>query len=165
MGVTGTSQQSGNAADADDHWAWQFWVTVALLVGLTVLIVVLMVNAEDAEQSEWDRRVYLLGGVEAIVFTAVGWLFGREVHRNEAKAAKQDAAKSKQDADAARTEAKTMSAQVAEARVKGQAAKSFVRNVTASGARSSEALGTTEGGPAPDALGGLQGFVEDLWPD
>jgi hypothetical protein len=36
---------------------------------------------------EWDRYVFLFTGVETITFTAVGWLFGREVSRGEIRQA------------------------------------------------------------------------------
>jgi len=37
-----------------------------------------------AEPLQWERMVFVFGGVEAIAFSAVGYFFGREVHRERA---------------------------------------------------------------------------------
>ena len=64
-------------------------IAVALLVAYGVTIFVLFNLADDSGVDEpiWSRYIYLLGGLEAIVFTAVGWLFGREVNRKQAEQA------------------------------------------------------------------------------
>ncbi len=56
-------------------------VTVALLVAGGVLIM-FMLGKVSASEGEWARYVYLYGGVEAIVFAAVGWLFGKLIRGN-----------------------------------------------------------------------------------
>ena len=64
-------------------------IAVALLLAYGVTILVLFNLADDSGVDEpiWSRYIYLLGGLEAIVFTAVGWLFGREVNRKQAEQA------------------------------------------------------------------------------
>lgn len=64
-------------------------IAVALLLAYGVTIFVLFNLADDSGVDEpiWSRYIYLLGGLEAIVFTAVGWLFGREVNRKQAEQA------------------------------------------------------------------------------
>ena len=57
-------------------------IVLLLLGGL--LIAFLLVNV-GASEPTWQRYVYLLSGVEAVVFAAVGWLFGKEVHREQAE--------------------------------------------------------------------------------
>lgn len=74
----------------DSHWRSQFWVTVALLVALVVVSVVLLASA-NTKESVWQHRTYVFAAVDAVALTAIGWLFGREVHRGEAQAAKTDA--------------------------------------------------------------------------
>ena len=69
-------------------------IVLLLLGGL--LIAYLLVNV-GASEPIWQRYVYLLSGVEAVVFAAVGWLFGKEVHREQA-------AKAEKDRDAAENE-------------------------------------------------------------
>jgi hypothetical protein len=45
-----------------------------------------------ADERHWTRATYLFGSVEAIAFAAAGFLFGREVHRQQAAKAEQRAA-------------------------------------------------------------------------
>lgn len=76
---------------------WLLPIAVILLTLYVVVLVWLFFTADDKDASEtiWGRYVFLLGGLEAIVFTAVGWLFGREVNRKQAEQAEtaQDEAK------------------------------------------------------------------------
>ncbi len=54
--------------------------------GLIGLIAVLITrNAMNSTQ--WEQYTYLLSGLETIAFTAIGWLFGKEVHREQAQQA------------------------------------------------------------------------------
>ena len=68
---------------------WLLPIAVFLLALYVVILSVLLFTADDKDVSEniWGRYTYLLGGLEAIVFTAVGWLFGREVNRKQAEQA------------------------------------------------------------------------------
>jgi signal transduction histidine kinase len=66
----------------------RFVVTVLLLLAFAVFIVYLLAHT-DATNKSWNRYVYLLTGLEAIVFAAVGWLFGREVSRPVVEQAKE----------------------------------------------------------------------------
>src|SRR4051794_34020303 len=59
-------------------------VAVLALVATALLIVFLLGKVGD---ENWERYVYLLSGVEAIAFAATGWLFGKEVHREQAQTA------------------------------------------------------------------------------
>jgi hypothetical protein len=40
-----------------------------------------------AEQLQWDRLVYIFGGIEAVAFAAAGYFFGKEVNRQRAQSA------------------------------------------------------------------------------
>ncbi|WP_433305747.1 hypothetical protein ACQP2F_18910 [Actinoplanes sp. CA-030573] len=128
----------GSAGSGTDHWFWQYAVVVVLLLGFAGLAAYLMWVA-DGTDAAWQRRVYVFGAVEAVVFTAVGWLFGKEVHRAEAASARQDAAIAKDDAEAARTEAKEAAAVAAaaerkavEEETKGHAVQAAVYSATSS---------------------------------
>jgi hypothetical protein len=73
-----------------------FWVavSVALLVTLAyfAFCIVLYIRADDMQDDKlWTRLVYIAGGLSALVATAFGWLFGREVHRAAAEHATKDA--------------------------------------------------------------------------
>lgn len=46
-----------------------------------------MLNITKANEPEWSRTIYLFSGIEAIAFAATGFIFGKEVHRKEAKSA------------------------------------------------------------------------------
>jgi hypothetical protein len=59
-------------------------VAVFILLATTTLIAFLILHVSTDEET-WKRYTYLLTGVEAVVFAAVGWLFGKEVHREQAE--------------------------------------------------------------------------------
>ena len=66
----------------------EFAAVVALLAlaALGVLIGYLMFHLGLSEPN-WSRATYLLNGVEAVAFAAVGWLFGKDVRRDSLRAA------------------------------------------------------------------------------
>lgn len=61
------------------------------MIGFVVLFVVMVAAAGEESELRWSRLVYLFGSAEAVVFAAVGWLFGSEVHRARAEGAEQQA--------------------------------------------------------------------------
>ncbi len=96
-------------------WNRQYVIAVGLLLAFGVFVGMMVVLADRSDDQVWQRRIYLFSAVEAIVFTAVGWLFGREVHRSAAESARQDATEARQSADAARDEAQRRTAEAAAA--------------------------------------------------
>jgi high-affinity K+ transport system ATPase subunit B len=82
----------------------QIRFATALLV-LFVALVVVMILFRNAPENTWKNLVYTFGAVEALVFTAVGWVFGREVHRAQAAAAEDAAKEAKGQAQAEATRA------------------------------------------------------------
>ncbi|MFT7022422.1 MAG: hypothetical protein ACJA07_001506 [Rhodococcus sp. (in: high G+C Gram-positive bacteria)] len=96
------------AADVAGKGYWPlFGVAIALVVVFLALSVWLFTAANDEGTTEivWSRYAYIVGGLEAIVFAAVGWLFGREVNRGTAEVAKKQADAATQAADAAKGKA------------------------------------------------------------
>jgi len=92
------------------------------LVGLAVLF--LFWNG--ANDVTWTRAVYVAGGVEAIAFAAAGYLFGKEVHREQAEQAntrandaQRERATEQTRADTATTNGRALRAQIG---LKGQKA-------------------------------------------
>lgn len=81
--------------------SWQFGVAVAILLGFVGLVAFMLATASHGG-STWDRRVFIFGAAEALVFTAVGWIFGREVSRSSLDAARDDARAAKGEAEEAR---------------------------------------------------------------
>lgn len=55
----------------------------ALVLGLSLAVLFMKIGATG-----WDQLVYLLSGVEAVTFAAIGWLFGKEVNRGQAREAR-----------------------------------------------------------------------------
>ena len=90
----------------------QLAIAVCLLVGFSVVVALMLGYAET-----WEQRVYVFGAVQAIVFTAVGWVFGREVNRQSAETAKQDAAEAKQDAKVKGEEARELAVEAEKGRM------------------------------------------------
>ena len=70
-------------------WWFIFGLAILVLIGYAYFLI-FMVGKTDlgkGEELQWSRLVFLFSGVEAIVFAAVGFVFGREVHRSKAEAA------------------------------------------------------------------------------
>ena len=64
----------------------QFVIAIALLIAYGFFIYFLIGKVDSGDPS-WSRLIYLFSGVEAIVFAAVGFLFGKEVNRQRAEKA------------------------------------------------------------------------------
>lgn len=69
---------------------FQFWASALLIIAFVVLFVV-MVESIGTTEVRWARLTYLFGSAEAVVFAAVGWVFGREVNRQRAENAEAEA--------------------------------------------------------------------------
>jgi len=87
-----------------------FAVVVVLAFGLFATF--LVINADTSNQTEWERWVYVFGGVEAIAFAAVGWVFGREVNRERAESAEGRAAAATASEKEERTKGATLAGMV-----------------------------------------------------
>lgn len=61
-------------------------VAAVAAVAYVVVVAVMWEHIDDTDAA-WSRRMLLFSGVEAMVFAAVGWLFGKEVNRGAAEAA------------------------------------------------------------------------------
>lgn len=116
VGDGGRSRTSdaGSPAAAGGTSRVQTFITVAPVMAALVLIVLfiafLAVLYVDRGDENWDRMIFLLAGLEAIVFAGAGALFGTTVQRGTVQAARQDAAEAKADAAVARTRAEETTA-------------------------------------------------------
>jgi hypothetical protein len=72
---------------------------------LVVYVVALWLLFEHRADGSWDRMVYLFGGFEAIVFAAVGAIFGTTVQRATVATAQVHAQQARADARAERNRA------------------------------------------------------------
>lgn len=113
---------------------WTLKDTLAPFVAIAALLafawfVIYMLGLTKVQEPEWTRTVYLFTGVEAIAFAAAGFLFGREVHRKQAKNAENRAFAAEKhavDAQIRASEAETRGKAMAEAikvKVKGYRSK------------------------------------------
>jgi hypothetical protein len=118
---------------------------VAVVVSVVYVIgLVLMWSKVGDADPVWARRLVLLAGLEAIVFAAIGWLFGKEVNRHAVDSAATANEKAREDAQAR-----------GEAEGKGQALADAVR-----------ATSDTEGFESAPATGGasLRALADQLFP-
>ncbi|MDN5796980.1 MAG: hypothetical protein L0H79_14640 [Intrasporangium sp.] len=85
-------------------WHLLFFAAALVTVAYIAFAIVTFNRADDngVGENQWLRTVFVIQGLEAIAFTAIGWLFGREVHRGEAAASKEQAGEAKQEAQEAR---------------------------------------------------------------
>jgi hypothetical protein len=87
----------GEAGAAQDWWtrtkeAFPLIVGAVALGGLAFFVAYL-VRHLSLNDTEWNRAIYLFGSVEAVAFAAAGYLFGKEVHRQRAENAEDEAKK------------------------------------------------------------------------
>jgi hypothetical protein len=132
------------------------------VAGFIATVIFLFSQARKSADPTWQRFVYVFGGIEAVVFTAVGWLFGREVNRQQAVSATNRADKS----DAAAT---TAIAKAADLQARGRAAKAAIdaRRSTYSNpaaATSRGFVGASANAASAD-ITELSSFMNDLFPD
>ncbi len=134
-------------------------VAVLVLIGFAAFVAYLVVNVNSSEQS-WTRFVYLFGAVEALVFTAIGWLFGREVNRQAVQSAEARA-------DNAANRAEVTSGVAADQKARGEALRAAIEARTNRAATA----GTVEergiggaGGAASRDLDELATFARTLFP-
>ena len=115
-------------------------VAIFLIAAGGVLVAFMFQNVAAADDT-WERYTYLLSGVEAVVFAAVGWLFGKEVHREQAETAEKERKVSEKEKTAA-------VATAADAEAKGRA---LARAVIAEAGGRDRAESMVGGGDGPMA--------------
>lgn len=171
----GTQEKAGAAQEkTQDRTAWiRYLVTVTiavvLLIAFGLLVYYLNAKAGSGTELTWERRVYLFGAVEAIVFTAAGWIFGREVNRQQVNLAENRANTSEQRADAAVGDAADAKVKAADLAARGEAAKAAVLSrytalSNAQGVRTKSVYGD-KAGAASTELEDLANFMRTLYPD
>lgn len=125
--------RSKASSEGQQRQRWQLWATVSILGAFAVAVIYMLVAAHDNDADVWQRRVYVFAGAQAIVFTAVGWLFGREVNSEALKAAnayadeaKDEARQAKDDSAASDRRTSEADAALADARSKERAARAAI---------------------------------------
>lgn len=95
------------------------FMLLAFVFLIGYIMVLLSSNSSSAYapiNANWERYIILLAGIQTITFTAVGWLFGKEVNREQAQSARQDAKEANQQASEVRANA-ILTSQKAEEKV------------------------------------------------
>lgn len=78
-----------------------FIAALLALIGFTIFINFLLKKVSVIDW-QWIRLMDLFGSVEAIVFAAAGFIFGREVNRQRANSAEKDVKKKEEEVDTAK---------------------------------------------------------------
>ena len=136
-------------------WRWQLAFAIALVLVFLVLVWVLVAAAGDPP-AKWQNLVYVFGSVEALVFTAVGWVFGREVQRAQVQHLKASEKQAKDQAQASAGKAEKATAEAAQQRGRVSELAAGIRLADAVEAVSSGA----SGGARDVGLGGGRGYAD-----
>ena len=143
-----------------------FWFGVGVIVAFAGLSLYLIWAAGSVEEIGWTRMLYVYGGLEAIVFAAAGYIFGREVHRERAEAAEgiaQDAVKRLRDANQEKLAAQQREAEIS---ARAQALASVVRSERATTDAQSNGAGVMDGARSLNgtAVDRIAAVTDDLFP-
>lgn len=124
----------------------------------TVLKEMLERAGTEVTDATWARYTNLYSGLEALAYAAAGFLFGREVNRQRADRAEEDAAKSQQVANEAQSVAATSTAN-------GRALAAALRSPGSLGSFHPEAGGAEAAtAVAPAQLAALRQIADELFP-
>lgn len=96
----------------------KFKLAIIILVAYIIFIASMLYNSDTLELT-WTRRLYLFSGLEAIVFAALGYVFGKDIHRVRAENAEQNVDQAKKEADKAKKEAENAKEQAQHEKEKG----------------------------------------------
>jgi len=78
--------------DNNNTKGWLGYLPYAMAIGVLIaygFFIHFLLEKVDTGEPDWSRLIYLFSGVEAIVFAAAGFLFGREVNRKRAENAEE----------------------------------------------------------------------------
>lgn len=155
--------------DTERRWTRQYAVAVGIVIAFSVLMVAMLLMGKGDELL-WQRRLYIFSAGEALTFTAVGWLFGREVNRSALVSARQDAQQAREEAAQARSNADRVAAdaaqtqvEAAEDRAKSAAVLAAVESTTPAPRRSGPSDASGGGSNRSDPQVDLKAFVERLY--
>ena len=139
----------------------------AVLLVVFLAIGVMMILTADTTDAVWKNRIAIFSAFQALVFGAVGWLFGREVNRVPAEVARVEAQEAKDQAQENAEEAAEARVRAAMEETRGRALASAV-TATAASTSGERATGDrrlrTTASSAPSAqMAALAAMAEDLY--
>ncbi len=81
-----------------DKWRTNVpWIFAGIIILGYCWFIIYLVGETGEDENKWTKLTYLFGSVEAIVFTAVGFIFGREVNKSRAVTAEKNEKKAKKE--------------------------------------------------------------------
>lgn len=102
---------------------------LAILIFLVyIFFIVYMLIESGTKEIDWTRMLYLFSGLEAIVFAALGYVFGKDIHRIRAENAEEDAKQAKKETDKAKKESEIAKDKAQREREKGIELSSSIRS-------------------------------------
>lgn len=128
---------------------WYFATVLKQMFGLT--------NPATVGEVQWGRNAYLYAGVEALAYAAAGFLFGREVNRQRAEKAEENASRSQREANSAH---RVAAQSVANGRALAESVREFER------AQGERRAATKEAGHTPEQteVRMLRGMADRFFP-
>jgi hypothetical protein len=152
-------------------------VAAFILVAFGILVIWLLGTAQASSDLAWQRRMYVFGSVQAVVFTAAGALFGVEVKRREVATAVDRADQAVEEASEAKRSEQLASQDAQKGRAMAATARGLAAASRAAGAEARVELPSTPGvargagasgfpaGTSPDAaLQALARVADELFP-
>ncbi|WP_373516541.1 hypothetical protein [Pricia sp.] len=153
---TNTVNGERNTKDSFDRIPYLIASVVLVAYGFFLYF---LIGKTDAKELDWSRLIYLFSGVEAIVFAAAGFLFGREVNRKRAENAEEEKKQVQKEKKQVELEVKQSENQKEE--IKEQMVKER-NNALILGAMAIQTEKTTPG--ASDRSSALEGMTATLSP-
>ena len=89
----------------------KFWLSVAL-IGIYIIFIFILFNNVDAKEPKWSRYIFLFTGIEALVFAAVGYVFGRDISRKKEEIADQTTEDAKKEVEESKREKESIEKQL-----------------------------------------------------
>ena len=128
MGTT-KENQSGNSMSENLN-KQRFILAVIIFIAYIIFIIYLITKTSTENDLLWTRLLYLFTGIEAIVFAALGYVFGRDINRSRAENAEKDAEKAKKDEAKAKADAEKAKKESQKEREKGIALSTAVKSAS-----------------------------------
>jgi hypothetical protein len=134
-------------------------VVLLAVIGFGLIVWYLVKSSSSSSEPHWQRLTYVYTGVQTVVFTAVGWLFGREVNRKHAETAQAQA-------DSATAAEKAALVKAADLDARGRAAKAAVaaRQTRVNALAEVRTRGLEEEAPETSDIDELATFMDSLFP-
>ncbi|WP_142783825.1 hypothetical protein [Changchengzhania lutea] len=106
----------------------KFKFAIFIFIVYLIFIGYLLWRTDTKDDLIWTRMLFLFTGIEAIVFAALGYVFGRDVHRKRAENAEKNAEDAKKDEAKAKKDAEEAKDKAQKEREKGIALSAAVKS-------------------------------------